>query len=322
MFDYKVCNQVNTLILSSKQSLLGRNIGFRFGMVAVIFSSEAGRVPGRLPAAIFSPSFPFIMHTFPLLLWASGLGLGVAQAQTSFSFGPRLGGNLSTATFNTLAQATVGNSTASISRNSLAGFQVGVAASIGNGPWLVQPALMFSQKGLKQSATATDTFGNETITESLSVTSRVNFLELPVNVVYAFGADGHGFQVFAGPYLAMGVGGKAEYTYAVSSTDPTSFFNGQESGSTGYSFGNTFAEPDPNPNPNGSTAELDARARRFDAGLNLGVGYRTGPVQVQLGYAIGLLNAQPDYPASYQLKNDTGYHRNAQLTATYFLPSR
>lgn len=312
------------LVRGDKQSLPGRNIGFCFGRVAVTFTSEAGRVPGGLPAAIFSPSFPFIMHTFPLLLLASGLGLGVAQAQTSFRFGPRLGGNLSTATFNTLAQATAGNSTASISRNSLAGFQVGMAASIGNGPWLVQPALIFSQKGLKQSATATDTFGNETITERLSVTSRVNFLELPVNVVYAFGADGQGFQVFAGPYLAMGVGGKAEYTYAVSSTDPTSFFNGRENGSTGYAFGNTFAEPDPNanPNPNGSTVEFDARARRFDAGFNLGVGYRVGPLQVQLGYAIGLLNAQPDYPASYRLKNDTGYHRNAQLTATYFLPSR
>ena len=194
------------LIRGHKQSLSGRNIGFCFDVVVFTFTSEAGRVPGRLPAVIFSPSFPFTMHTFPLLVLASGLGLGVAQAQTSFSFGPRLGGNLSTATFNTLAQATAGNSMASISRSSLAGFQVGVAASIGNGPWLVQPALVFSQKGLKQSATATDTFGNETITENLSVTSRVNFLELPVNIAYAFGADGQGFQVFAGPYLAMGGG--------------------------------------------------------------------------------------------------------------------
>lgn len=258
------------------------------------------------------------MRTFTFLLLVSGLALGTAQAQTRVSFGPRLGGNLSTATFNSLAQATAGTSAISIGRNSIAGVQVGIAASIGSGPWLVQPALLFSQKGLKQSATATDTFGNETITESLTVTNRVNFLELPVNVAYAFGADGQGFQVFAGPYLAMGVGGKAEYTAKVSSTDPNSFFNGQESGSQGYAFGSTFAEPD----PNGSGDNVDARVRRFDAGLNAGVGYRVGPVQVQLGYAFGLLNAQPDYPASYQMKNETGYHRNAQLTATYFLPAR
>ena len=258
------------------------------------------------------------MRTFSLFLFASGLGLGVAQAQSSFSVGPRLGGNLSTTTFNTLAQATAGNSSISVNRNSLAGFQVGVAASIGNGPWLVQPALMFSQKGVKQRASITDTFGNETISKSLEVTSRVNFLELPINVVYAFGTDGQGFQLFAGPYVALGVGGKAEYTAKVSSTNPNSLFNGQESGSKSYAFGSTFAEPDPN--SNSSNVELDARARRFDAGVNLGVGYRLGPVQVQLGYAFGLLNAQPDYPASYQVKNETGYHRNAQLTATYLLP--
>lgn len=256
------------------------------------------------------------MRTFSLFLFASGLGLGVAQAQTSISFGPRLGGNLSTATFNSLAQATAGNSSIAVGRSSLAGFQAGVAASIGNGPWLVQPALLFSQKGLKQSATATDTFGNETVTQTLSVTSRVNFLELAVNVVYAFGTDGQGFQVFAGPYVALGVGGKADYTVKVTSSDPNSLFNGQNSGSQGNAFGSTFADPD----PNGSSLEVDARVRRFDAGLNLGVGYRVGPVQLQLGYAFGLLNAQPDYPASFQMKNETGYHRNAQLTATYLLP--
>ena len=260
------------------------------------------------------------MRTFTFLLLVSGLGLGTAQAQTRFSWGPRLGGNFSTATFNSLAQATAGNSAISIGRSSVVGIQVGVAASIGNGPWLVQPALLFSQKGLKQHASATDTFGNETITESLTVTNRVNFLELPVNVAYAFGADGQGFQVFAGPYVALGVGGKAEYTAKVSSTDPNSFFNGEESGSQGYAFGSTFAEPDSN--PNGPNDAVDARVRRFDAGFNMGVGYRVGPVQVQLGYALGLLNAQPDYPASYQMKNETGYHRNAQLTATYFLPAR
>ena len=260
------------------------------------------------------------MRTFSLLSLALGLGLGNAQAQIRCSFGPRLGGNYATATFNGLALAAGGNSAISIGRSPLAGFQVGVVASIGDGPWLVQPAMLFSQKGLKQSATATDTFGNETITESLTVTSRVNFLELPVNIAYAFGADGQGFQVFAGPYLALGVDGNAEYTAKVSSTNPNSSLNGQESGSKGYAFGSTFAESDPN--SNGSDDNVDARVRRFDAGFNVGVGYRVGPVQVQLGYAIGLLNAQPNYPASYQMKNETGYHRNAQLTATYFLPAR
>ena len=258
------------------------------------------------------------MRVFILILLANGLIVNRAQAQISFSFGPRLGGNLSTATFNALEQSTGSSGTLTTSRTPLLGVQVGLAASFGKGPWMVQPALIFSQKGVRQKATATDSFASETFTVTLDATSRVNFLELPVNVVYAFGADGQGFQVFAGPYLAMGVGGNAEISEKLTSSNTASLFNGEASGSKGYAFGNTFAEP--NYNNSATDYDFDARVRRFDAGANFGVGYRTGPFQVQLSYAFGLLNAQPDYPASYQMNNTTGYHRNTQLTATYFLP--
>jgi hypothetical protein len=257
------------------------------------------------------------MRTFTLFVLATSLSVSLAQAQTSFRFGPQLGGNLSTATFNSLEQVTTGSSTLNSSRMSLLGLQVGLAASIGTGPWMIQPALLFSQKGVRQKATATDRYASETLTMTIDATSRVNFLELPVNVVYAFGTDGEGFQVFAGPYVALGVGGKAEISEKLTSSDPNSIFNGEVNGSKGFAFGNTFAEPDYS---SVNDPDFDARVRRLDAGINAGVGYRTGPFQVQLSYAFGLRNAQPDYPASYQMSNTTGYHRNAQLTATYFLP--
>lgn len=257
------------------------------------------------------------MRTFTIFLLSTGWSIGLVQAQTSFSFGPRLGGNLSTATFNSLEQASGSGSTFASSRSPLVGVQVGLAASFGQGPWMVQPALVFSQKGVKQRASASDSFAGEVLTATLDVTSRVNFLELPVNVVYSFGTNGQGWQVFAGPYLAVGVGGKAEYSKKLTSTNPSSPFAGESHGSKGFAFGNTFAEPDPNSQ---SGDDFDARVRRWDAGINVGAGYRVGAFQVQLGYAFGLLNAQPDYPASYQFDNTTGYHRNAQLTATYFLP--
>ncbi|MBO2011843.1 outer membrane beta-barrel protein [Hymenobacter negativus] len=257
------------------------------------------------------------MRNFTLFLLITGLNVSLVQAQTSVSFGPRLGGNLSTATFSSLEQTTGGSGTLTSSSTPLLGWQIGMAASFGKGPWMVQPALIFTQKGVKQKASASDSFGSQTLTATIDATSRVNFLELPVNVVYAFGADGQGFQVFAGPYLAIGVGGKAEISEKLTSSDPNSLFNGEGNGSKGYAFGNTFVEPDPN-SPNDFA--FDARVRRFDAGANLGVGYRTGPFQVQLSYAFGLLNAQPDYPVNYQIENTTGYHRNTQLTATYFLP--
>jgi len=258
------------------------------------------------------------MRTLTVNLVMAILSVSLAQAQTRFSIGPRLGANLSTATFNNLEQSTSSSGTLTSSRTPLLGVQVGMVASIGKGPWMVQPALIFSQKGVRQKATATNSFfSGETFTATLDATSRVNFLELPVNVVYAFGADGQGFQVFAGPYLAMGVGGKAKISEKLTSSDPNSLFNGEVSGSKSFAFGSKFVEPDYS---SAGGDYFDARVRRFDVGANLGIGYRTGPFQVQLSYAFGLLNAQPDYPASFQMENTTGYHRNAQLTATYFLP--
>ncbi len=297
---------------------MARPIYFVWSVPVDTFASMGRHPAARCgPVSFLSPFPSLVMRSFTLFVLATSLSVSLAQAQTSFRFGPRLGANLSTATFNSLEQATTGSSVLSTGRTPLLGVQVWLAASIGAGPWTVQPALLFSQKGVRQKATATDRFAGETLTMTLDATSRVNFLELPVNVVYAFGPEGEGFQVFAGPYVALAVGGKAEISEKLTSSDPNSLFNGEASGSKGYAFGSTFAEPDYN---SMSDFDFDARVRRLDAGINAGVGYRTGPFQVQLSYAIGLLNAQPDYPASYQMQNETGYHRNAQLTATYFLP--
>lgn len=194
---------------------------------------------------------------------------------------------------------------------------MGLAANIGSGHWAVQPALLFTQKGVRQKITASYSYGNIDVQENDQVDSRVHYLELSINVVYSLGANGEGFQVFAGPYVALGVGGRASYSLDISTNDPT-FSSDSYHGSQPYAFGNTFVEPDPNSN---NPVDVDARLRRFDAGINAGVGYRRGPVQVQLGYGLGLLNVQPDYPASYQIDNTKGYLRTGQLTATYFFPT-
>ncbi|RZK15823.1 MAG: PorT family protein [Hymenobacter sp.] len=251
------------------------------------------------------------------LLLLGGLFAATAHAQTRISIGPRLGGNLATGTFSTIDPAAAAGYNYDYSRSALLGGQVGVAASIGSGHWAVQPALVFTQKGLRQKLTGSYSFGGVSVQENDQIDCRVHYLELPVNVVYSLGADGNGFQLFAGPYVAIGVGGRATYTLNYTTNDPN-FPGGSDSESQPFAFGNTFAEPDPNST---NSVDADARARRFDAGINAGIGYRRGPLQVQLGYGLGLLNVQPDYPASYQMSNDKGYLRATQLTATYFFPT-
>ena len=272
----------------------------------------------RLAAARFTFLQTYLMRVSIFLLLGGCLTAGLTQAQSFQGVGLRLGGNLASGTFATVEQATGPGVDYTYQRSSLLGYQVGLAATFGSGHWAVQPALVFTQKGLKQTATAKTSFGGYDYQEKDDFKARIHYLELPLNLVYSFGDDGEGIQVFAGPYLAMGVGGRNTYALELSSSDPDFMGPQSESGTQAFTFGSTFSEPDPNSTSNSSVYE--SRARRFDAGLNFGVGYRRGPMQVQLGYGLGLLNAQPKYPASYQMTDDTGYIRTAQLTATYYFP--
>lgn len=250
-----------------------------------------------------------------IVLLGCCLASGLSRAQSFQGIGLRLGGNLASGTFNTVEQVAQPGTDYSYKRSALAGYQVGVAASFGSGHWALQPALVFTQKGVKQRLLENTNFGGYDFTVDFSVNSRVHYLELPLNVVYGFGADGEGFQVFAGPYVAVGVGGRTDFELTETTTNPNYPEPHTKSGSAGMAFGNTFSEE-----PSISTPSVDweGRARRFDAGVNFGVGYRQGPIQVQLGYGLGLLNVQPAYPASYDMPNDTGHLRTAQLTATYY----
>ncbi|MGI4863561.1 MAG: outer membrane beta-barrel protein [Janthinobacterium lividum] len=249
------------------------------------------------------------------LLLLGGLAATTAQAQTRISIGPRLGANLMSASAAAIDQSALSGIDYSYSKSSLLGWQVGLGASFGSGHWEVQPALILTQKGLRQKLAANYSFGVLTVQENDQIDTRAHYLELPINVVYCLGQDGNGFQLFAGPYVAVGVGGQAHYSLAQTTNDP-SYPGDSYDGSHKVAFGDTFVEPD----PNASGPGIEARMRRFDAGFNAGVGYRSGPVQVQLGYGLGLLNVQPDYPDSYQVDNTKAHLRTVQLAATYYFP--
>jgi hypothetical protein len=251
---------------------------------------------------------------------ATGLGLLVAsasQAQTTVSFGPRLGANLTTFSYN-------GTSTGLDATNHQLGVQVGGTLNLGFGNVSFQPSLLFSQKGAELKGSEEQSFGGITTKASVTIKPRLNYIELPLNVVYTTGGD-HGFQVFAGPYLAVGVGGGGSYKVSFESNDPdytTYLPNGEYPGSLAVEYGDR--QNDNSSAGAGSSLgapKLTITARRFDAGLNAGVGYRVGPVQAQLGYGLGLVNFIPKDSDG----TDTGskaYHRGFQLAATYFFSAK
>ena len=300
------------------------------------------------------------LHFLPVL---AALGLltiaPVAHAQTTVRFGLRMGGNLAThggddpayalANGGISGSGTVTNSSmTNYKRSAIVGWQLGTVLDINFGKVAFQPALLLTQKGVSQTLDATNTtrynsggFGGSftsTITEKYAITSRPNYLELPLNVVYTTGGT-QGFQVFAGPYVAYGVGGQAELEreYMSSATGSGQSGSSYSYGRTFISFRDTYPGAQLTGNTNGSGGSGSAGntsptdylansgalvARRFDAGINAGIGYRFASWQVQAGYGWGLINPQPDHAPRQRDDLTPYYNRVGQLTLTYLFASK
>jgi hypothetical protein len=243
----------------------------------------------------------------PLLL-ALLLSAATGAAQTTVKLGVRAGGARAFTTLDPASNsANLPAYSLTTSKSAIYTWQAGLALDVSFGKLAFQPALLFSQKGERfdQQTYTGDFVGFFTNTNG---TTRTNWLEMPLNVVYTLHGD-HGFQVFAGPYVALGVGGHQWGT-------TTSDVFGGGGGTSG-------ARDFDNPISYGS----GTNNQRLDLGANFGIGYLLGPVQMQLGYSLGLRNLHrasfrpidPASPAYHDFNGDAAYNRVLQLTATYFV---
>ncbi|UOQ54239.1 outer membrane beta-barrel protein [Hymenobacter cellulosivorans] len=243
------------------------------------------------------------------LLVAFLLSTAAASAQTTYRLGVRVGGNLANTTEKGTAR-TIINASSSSSKSPIVSGQVGVVLAVERGKFAFQPALLFSQKGtkIKASNTIADPTTGYEFRRKGHTTVRYSWLEMPLNVVYTLPGE-TGLQVFAGPYVAVGVGGRARTTINNSTTDPGSYTEPITSYSSKITYGRDETT--------GSTASIrNFYSRRFDTGFNVGLGYRRGPVQVQAGYGVGLVNLY--YSKAGGDNEQSGNNRVAQLTGTYF----
>ncbi|MVN78953.1 outer membrane beta-barrel protein [Hymenobacter sp. HMF4947] len=215
------------------------------------------------------------------LLWA-----GTAQAQTTFSIGPRVGLNVSSARFPTIDQPATSNRS---------GVEAGLTSTVQFGHFALQPSLLFSQKGYRTSSY----YLNIDMLIPTEEDIRLNYLTLPLNLAYTLGRNGQGLQVFGGPYASLLVGGN--YAQRLRG------FDGETTGKI---------------KPASLATETDNRySRRFDGGLQAGVGYRLKGFQLQASYSLGLRNLAVPYqvfnggtytPSSY-------YNRAFQVSLSYLV---
>ncbi|RZK97612.1 MAG: PorT family protein [Hymenobacter sp.] len=251
------------------------------------------------------PLFP-VKHLATFFAASLLLNVATASAQKTFSVGVRGGLNRASTTLADASSFTGINAyNRTADKDAIYAGQVGLVLEAAFGKFAVQPALVFSQKGEKFN---TDVYFNGVgggLSARSTTTNRYNWLELPVNFVYTLHGE-HGLQFFAGPYVAMGIGGRQTGTSYFSS--PNAFY-------IPYEFDNQI------------NYHSDTNNRRFDAGMNFGLGYRQGPVQVQAGFGLGFINLHRNIPSIdpgfspstlYNFYNDAAYNRVAQLTGTYF----
>lgn len=153
-----------------------------------------------------------------------------------------------------------------VENSMIPGFHVGVNVQIPVAPeFYLQPGVLFSTKGAKNPGAI------------LTNTTKLSYIEVPLNFVYK-GALGNGFVLLGvGPYVAYAINGKVITEGGALTLD------------TPIKFQNTV-EPGDSP--------LIPYYRALDAGGNIFFGYEmSNGIFAQLNAQLGMLDINPEYTA-------------------------
>jgi len=211
-----------------------------------------------------------------------------AAAFSQVSIGVQGIGNLSTASVNT-DQVLNSSKKASL----LPG--AGLVAHINVSDKLaVITGINYLQHGFKLSSSLEEQVGEDIANIKFDAKTRLNYLQVPVNVVYKFPSEYHEFYVGAGPYLSYGLSGK------VSITTTTKIVGGE-----------TMVEKEERKAfPKESDGGAGLKRTDFGVGVIAGVKIANG-FFAHVGYQLGLSNNSGSDDSKYK-------NRGLQLSVGYF----
>jgi len=242
------------------------------------------------------------MKRIKLLLIVVGLIFSV-QTFAQVKFGIKAGGNVCNMKFD--VDKDYGGDPETKAKM---GFHIGLITDI---PLLentlsLQPALLYSNKGysLDMEEMLDDEFDDYGIDmDDYEGYARMNYnyIELPINLVY----KNSGFQVSAGPYFAIGIGGSFKHDFSFEA-DGEDFDSDDLFDEDSYKLQAVFGEVDDDMYEDFLDDEdVIELYRAFDFGLNLGIGYQVKSVLFNVGYSFGLSNLTPKYDADdYDMDED------------------
>lgn len=233
-------------------------------------------------------SFMFIM----LLAFSAG-------AFAQISFGPKVGMTLSKYGYNYSSAYEYSEPEV----NFKLGPQFGVMMDLQILEFLwFQPSLMYSKKGVSLDVAESES-GEVVITGYDR--EKISYLELPLNLALGLKLGPVRFQVFAGPYFAYAIAGKNVWDYEENDggirTDIT--------GSSDFEFVGEMPE---------DQKDNIVYQRPFDAGVDFGLGFQVNKVLLNLGFAMGFANLQPEISGEEYDAGDIKYaNRTIFLNAAW-----
>lgn len=219
-----------------------------------------------------------------MILSLAIVAVATLSANAQVSFGIQAGTNLAT----TKSEFTSAGTTTTDRGKTKAGFTAGVVANIPFSSMLAfRPELNYIQKGGKFSSTQTISGFTNASTENVSL----NFIEIPLNIVFSLPAGPGRFYAGAGPNISFGLSGKDKYTQTSSGGG---FPTQTTSGSAKVKFdGKKQSDLPPNDN--------DFHLKAFDFGANALVGYKMNMgVFFNAGYTYGFSNLDPNPNTSFK----------------------
>jgi len=182
------------------------------------------------------------------------------------------------------------------------GFHIGAIVDLEVSDALgIQTGLMFNQKGV--SYDLEESLGSGQSVEGYDRTT-LNYLEIPIMAAVKL----ESFQLYAGPYLAYGIGGKNSYDFTISTQGASDVTEKDDIKLKGK-----MGEVDP--------ADLETDEGAFNAldyGINAGVGFQTGPILINAGYSMGFGNVSPEYKGGFDPADFKASNSVVSLSVSFF----
>lgn len=219
-------------------------------------------------------------------------------AQATISVGPKIGANFSGVNYKGSSDNTAGAYNAKYKL----GVEAGLVASINWGHFAVQPAVIYTQHRYQINDDHQEDHG--VILRLVNQSDcQFNYLTVPINFIYSLQDNGQGLQGIIGGYAAHLLGGRVMSNGYTDIVNVPGLARTYSSADQMVVAGDNFDNSD------------NFYSKRYDFGVQLGIGYRVSHLQGQLTYNLGLTNEG----AAYQYGNNSpSYHnRSATVSVAY-----